>query len=283
VRIAAIARRQHGLITILQLRWAGLSNSAVAKRVARGLLHRVGRGVYAVGHASLSREARWMAAVLEAGEGTALSHLSAAVLWGIWKRGAPTIDVVSPRRSSLPHVHWARHLDPRDITKRNHIPVTTVPRTLVDLTDVLTAHQLANVIHEADFWRRFDERATRAAMARATGRPNLHVLDAALSAHANGSAGTKSANEDRFLARLASAGAPAPLVNVQVAGQEVDLVWPDRGLCVEVDGPGHDRPRTRREDAERDARLRAAGYDVVRVPEEEVISGPLPARIRPIP
>ena len=72
-------------------------------------------------------------------------------------------------------------------------------------------------------------------------------------------------------------------MNVRVAGHEVDLVWPKRNLCVEVDGPGHTRPRTRREDAERDARLRAAGYDVMRVPEEQVITGPLPARIRPIP
>jgi Transcriptional regulator, AbiEi antitoxin/Protein of unknown function (DUF559) len=264
VRLARIARRQHGLITIAQLHAAGLGDSSVKKRVRAGRLHRVGRGVYAVGHAGLSREGRWMAAVLRAGEGAALSRLASAKLWDIWRRRVEGIDVVSPRRSSLPYVHWTRHLDPRDITKYRGIPVTTVPRTLVDLTDVLTAHQLANVIHEAAFRSRFDERATRAAMERANGRKNLHVLERALSLNAAGSAGTKSWNEDRKLAEIGTKGLPEPLVNVHVKGIEVDLHWPEQKLCLEVDGPGHERPRTRREDAERDEKLRAADYDVMR-------------------
>ena len=63
------------------------------------------------------------------------------------------------------------------MTVRDGIPVTTVPRTLVDLSDVLTAHQLANVIHEAAFRKLFDERAVHAAIHRANGRHNLHVLE----------------------------------------------------------------------------------------------------------
>jgi predicted transcriptional regulator of viral defense system len=167
--IAAIAGRQHGLVTASQLLRAGLARPAVTRRVQAGRLHRVGRAVYAVGHASLSQEARWMAAVLEAGEGAALSHLAAAKLWEIWRRRVTTIDVVSPRRSRLPYVHRTQHLDPRDVTKRNGIPVTTVARTLVDLTDILTSEQLANVIHEAAFRQRFSERAARAAIERARG------------------------------------------------------------------------------------------------------------------
>lgn len=272
--IAAIARRQHGVVSIRQLHRAGLDNAAVSRRVRGGRLHRVGRGVYAVGHASLSREAQWMAAVLEAGAGAALSHLAAASLWQAWRRRVDRIDVVSPRRSSLPHVHWSRRLDPRDTTGRHGIPVTTVPRTLVDLTDVLTAHQLANVIHEAAFRHRFSERATRAAMARADGRAKLDRLERALELHVRGSAGTKSDLEDEFLAGVAG---PEPLVNTRVAGVEVDFHWPDRKLCVEVDGPGHLRPRTQREDAARDRRLRAAGFEVVRISERP------PTRIRPSP
>ena len=262
-RVAAIARRQHGLVTIAQLQAAGLNTAAVSKRVERKVLHRVGRGVYAVGHASLSREAQWMRAVLVAGEGTALGRLAAATLWQAWRRRAE-LAVISPRQSRLPYVHWTRHLDARDVTKYRGIPVTTVPRTLVDLTDVLSAHQLANVIHEAAFRNRFSEPATRAAMARATGRRNLQVLEKALEMHALGSAGTKSALEDEALERLAAAGVEEPLVNVHVACVEVDLHWPAAKLCLEVDGPGHDRPRTRREDAARDERLRAAGYEVMR-------------------
>jgi Protein of unknown function (DUF559) len=162
-----------------------------------------------------------------------------------------------PQRPS--YVHWTRHLDTRDTTKRYGIPVTTVPRTLVDLT----GHQLANVIHEAAFRNRLSEPATRAAMARAKGR-RLKRLDKALEMHTNASAGTKSGLEDQALEQIEAAGLPEPLVNVEVAGIEVDLHWPEQNLCLEVDGPGHRRARTQREDTAKTERLRAAGYEVMR-------------------
>src|SRR6185312_5337383 len=116
-------------------------------------------------------------------------------------------------------------------------------RTLVDLTDVLNAHQIANVIHEAAFHELFDRKATYEAIARADGRPSLTRLREAL--EANG-AGTRSYLEDRFLSLIADL--PQPLVNTRIAGIEVDFAWP--GLIVEIDGPGHTRPRTKQEDAE---------------------------------
>src|SRR5688572_6431224 len=82
-RVAALARRQHGVVTRAQLEELGVGRSAVTEWSARGRLHRVHRGVYAVGHLSLTRNGRFMAAVLACGEGAALSHLSAAVLWEI--------------------------------------------------------------------------------------------------------------------------------------------------------------------------------------------------------
>jgi hypothetical protein len=213
-----------------------------------------------------------MAAVLACGEGAALSHLSAAKLWRVWRGAANENDVVTSRRHRPRRgirIHSCRHLDPRDLTTHDGIPVTTMARTLVDLTDVLNATQLANVIHEAAFRRRFDATATRAAMTRAVGRRRQGVLADALAAHASGSAGTRSALEDRFLALVAAAGIPEPLTNVPIkAGGrriEVDACWPERRLVVEIDGDGHTRLRTRRADAARDRALRAAGYDVVRL------------------
>jgi hypothetical protein len=141
-----------------------------------------------------------------------------------------------------------------------------------------TAPQLANVIHEAAFRNRFDLEATRQAAERAAGRHELDVLAAALDAHLSGSAGTRSALEDRFLANLTRAGLPDPLVNTKVAGIEVDLHWPDQALCIEIDGPGHQRPRTRAEDRARDAKLRAAGLDVVRLTGDD--AGTLPHHAR---
>jgi very-short-patch-repair endonuclease len=252
------------VITTAQLLQAGLSHSGVSKRVKARRLHSLYRGVYAVGHDRLSQEAKWLAAVLAAGPKAVLSHAAAARHWQIWRRRPETIDVLVPgqrRARKGVTVHRARGLDPRDVTTHRGIPITTVPRTLVDLSAQLTPHQLANVIHEAAFRDRFDERATREAIARARGR-DLANLHAALQAHASGSAGTRSELEDRFLAQIET----QPRVNTHVEGVEVDFYWPDQNLVVEIDGPGHERPRTRAEDARRDARLKSAGIEVVRLP-----------------
>ena len=152
--------------------------------------------------------------------------------------------------------------------------MTTVARTLVDLSGVLTRHELANVIHEAAFRNRFSLAATRDAMARAVGRRNLDVLEAALAAHAGGSAGTRSGPEEEFLALVRRAGLAEPLVNTRLAGHEVDFHWPAHRLAVEVDGGGHARPRTRAEDAARDRDLEAAGYVVLRFSDGEIRDDP---------
>ena len=199
--------RQHGVVAASQLADLGLTRTAVAKRVTAGRLHPLYRGVYAVGHRRVSQEG----ALAGGGAG------------GRRGRGAQSperrhpLERVAPkhdRGSTSSHradtargpgsgSGRCRHLDPRDITTHDGIPVTTVPRTLVDLTDVLDARRLANVLHEAAFHRRFNMAATRAAMSRAAGRRNLGVLETALAAHEAGSAGTRSALEDRVLALVA--------------------------------------------------------------------------------
>ena len=270
--IAAIAKRQHGLITLIQLLRAGLVHSQITRRVASGRLHRLHRGVYAVGHADLSSEARWHAATLAGGDGTALGDLSAAALHEISRFRSPLIAVLSPRRRRLDgvRVHRYRSLDPRDVTTHKGIPVTTVHRTQVDLTDVLTPHQLANVIHQAAYHGRYIEPATRDSMARANGRHNLHVLDRAIELHNAGSAGTRSGAEDAFL-RL---DLPEPLVNTDLHGFEVDFHWPGLKLAVEIDGPHHGRPHDRGADARQDRALHAAGYTTLRFTDDDVYQRP---------
>jgi predicted transcriptional regulator of viral defense system len=265
-QLSRLATLQHGVVTAKQLADHGLGRPGIAKRVESGTLHRIHRGVYAVGHPRLEQKGLWTAAVLAAGKGAALAGMSAAALWRISRWTPDEIYVIAPgnhrpRRDF--RLQTCRHLDKRDVTWQHGIPVTTVARTLVDLTDVLTAPQLANVIHEAAFRKRFNEASTRTAMARANGRVNLARLDKALELNARGSAGTKSELEDRFLARAREAGLPEPEINVKVDGIEVDFRFGQR--IVEIDGPGHERRRTRAEDEERDAKLRAAGYDVVRI------------------
>ena len=212
-----------------------------------------------------------MAAVFAAGVGAMLSHLSAAVLLRI-ARYAPPIPDVLARRGHRPiegiRFRTYRQFHPLDATKYHGIPVTTVARTLVDLTDDHTPEELANFIHEAAFRNRFSLTATRQAMHRANGRRNLHRLDEAINAHLAGSAGAKSRGEIAFLALLDQCGIPKPLVNTHVLDVEVDLHWPDVKLVVEVDGPGHERPQARREDEACDRVFRAAGYTVLRFAED---------------
>ena len=249
-------------------------------RVRRGALHVVYPRVYAVGHAGLDREARWMAAVLAAGPGAVLSHLSVAALLGVWKRHATGIDVSASQMSQILarrgiRVHRTR-LDPRDITIVLGIPATTLARMLVDLCEVLEAQQIAAVLKEAEFLGKFDLVATHEAMARAGRRARLERLEEALVIRGYGGAGTRSGLEDRLVNAIKESRFEQPRVNVHPKGMnlEVDMVWKRERLCVEVDGPGHERPAVRREDAERDRKLREAGYEVLRFTKHDIIKRP---------
>jgi very-short-patch-repair endonuclease len=136
--VAEIAARQHGVVTRKQLLWAGLSPKAITRRVQAGRLHRLYRGVYAVGHTNLSREGRWLGAVFACGEGAVLSHASAAHLWKISPTSPSTIHVTVPAtsgRTKRPGIrlHNSTALTPSETTQRRGIPVTTHARTLRDL------------------------------------------------------------------------------------------------------------------------------------------------------
>jgi very-short-patch-repair endonuclease len=241
-------------------------------RVASGRMHRVYRGVYSVGHTALSREGMFMAAVLAVGDDAVIGGEAAAELWILTRQPAQSIDVIVPRRHhglSGIDVHEARGLAPNEISRRRGIPVTSVSRTLVDLADHMTAYQLANLMHEAAFRRRMNIRTIRRVMARHRTRKGHAALVKGLALHRAGSAGVKSELESQFIALMEEGELPEPQVNVhvEVGGRtfEVDFHWPKERLCVEVDGSGHLRARTREEDRARDAALKAAGYRVMRV------------------
>jgi hypothetical protein len=282
--LVELAATQHGVIARAQLRAAGVSAGQAWKWVQRGVLHPLHPGVYAYGHPAVSQEGRWLAAVFAGGNGAALGRLHAPALMLDVRRfplGEPA--VLTPRRHRpVPGVemHWCRNLDQRDVTTCNGIPVTSMARALVDLTDVLTAHQLTYVIKEAAYRKRLDLDATHRAMERGNGRRNLKALDRAIELYLTGSAGTKSPHEDAFLALVADL--PEPLVNTQLAGFEVDFLWPEAMLVVEIDGGGHGRPTARRKDATEDRVLRGAGYVVLRFTDRYLAREPavVLARVR---
>lgn len=136
--VAEIAARQHGVVSFEQLVWAGLSPATISRRVKSARLHRLYRGVYAVGHTKLSDKGRLMAAALAYGPGAVISHESAAYLWGMSPRCPRLIHVTVPgtarraRREGIV-LHYSTTLEPADTTRRENIPVTKPERTRRDL------------------------------------------------------------------------------------------------------------------------------------------------------
>jgi hypothetical protein len=245
----------------------------VSKLTARGVLHAKYPGVHLIGHTALSRAGEMLAAVFAGGDGALLTNHAAVELRGFRRRRAPVLDVLVPRyRRPIAGIrfHQTRAIHWRDVSDVDGVPVVSVPRLCVDLSDVMHPLELTNVLHEAAFWGRLSVPGVRDAMGRANGRHNLGVLERALGYHEGGSAGFKSGNEAHCFRLLEEAGLPEPLVNVDFCGLEVDFRWPERMVAVEVDGGGHGRPRTRREDAAVDLALAAAGYTVLRFTEAEL-------------
>lgn len=267
-----IAARQRELITVGQLLATGLTDSAITKQVHRGQLRRVHRGVYTFSVAPLSRETQALAAVLACGPGAGASHFIAGTLLGVSRFRSALIEVVSPRKRTLEgvRVHYCRTLRPSDITTRRGIPVTRFARLLVDFADVLTAFQLANVLHMGAF-----KGLVPPDIPHAPGRHNRTTLTKAFALHHGGSAGTRSTAEDVFL----TLDLPEPLVNVVYLGFEVDFRWPAQRVAVEVDGPHHGRAYDRHADIARDKALVADGYTVLRFSADDVQQrGPAVAR-----
>jgi very-short-patch-repair endonuclease len=278
--IAELAGRQHGVVSLEQLRSLSLDARAVQQRASRGKLHRVHRGVYSVGHRLLSQDGAWMAAVLACGRGAVLSHRSAAAAWGLRPTSRARIEVTIERSRRGParvEAHRVRALAADDVTTLRAIPITTVARTLVDLAAVLPAHALERAVHEAEVLRLLDTTTVHQAMTRAPGRRGLARLGHLLSVPSPGP--TRSAFEDRFRTLCRDGELPTPRMNTHVrAGNdliEVDALWPDTRLIVELDGAAaHHTARAFHDDRRRDAALAAHGYQVIRLTWQRVTEEP---------
>jgi very-short-patch-repair endonuclease len=254
--IARIAARQHGVISYEQLLWAGLSPSGISRRVAAGRLHRLHRGVYAVGHRRVSLEGRWMAAVLACGEGAALSHGSAAELWGLLpaRRSVVDVTVSAPggRRSQRGiRLHRSPSL-PSAMARRNGIAVTNPARTIRDLRRVAPSKDIETAIAQAEILR----------LPIGRHRGFLHEP-------------TRSDLERVFLRLCRRNGIPKPEVNVRIGPFRPDFLWRDLRLIVETDGwETHGTRSAFEADRARDAELRVMGYTVLRFTYRQVIDDP---------
>lgn len=282
VKVARLADRQHGVVARAQLLALGMTPRSLDRRLSRRLLVPLHRGVYAVGHRQLRIEGRWLAAVLAAGPGAVLSHRDAAALHGM--RAVPASRKVSVtatgdvRGTPALWVFARRALAEEDRAVVRAIPVTSPARTLVDLAPMLTAGQLQSTLGEADRKGLLDVAAVERAMVRVKSRHGQgHArLRAALDAHAqHGAVLARSWLEERFLDLVLTAGLPRPRFNAPAAGYEVDALWPDERVVVELDGwADHKERAAAARDRDKTNRLQLAGYVVLRFLYGDVVSRP---------
>jgi very-short-patch-repair endonuclease/predicted transcriptional regulator of viral defense system len=288
VLVARRAAEQWGVLSARELRQCGLSADAVAVRVRNGRLHRLHRGVYAVGHTSLPPEARFLAAVKACGPTAVLSHFSAAALWGIvrWSDRYPEVTVAGggTRGHASIRVHRSAQLTTSDITRRHGILVTMPARTLVDLAATLGRQPLRRAVRQAQSLQRAHLPQIAAAMRRAGRRHGTTKLANII---ATGPAPTRSELEDVVLDLILHARLRHPDVNrpLIIDGHRVvpDFRWPAERLVLEADGAAwHDNPTAREDDAERQATLERHGERVIRVTWKQAITRPAEtiARIR---
>lgn len=217
-----------------------------------------------------------MAAVLACGPGAVLSHWSAAARWELLRpKGGPF--VVASRRCAVKgiQVQAVKGLHPRDRTKRDRIPISTVPRTLLDLAAVADEGLLRRAVNQADRRGRLSRRAIADLLGRNPGRKGTKALTAVIAAVDPQTRRSRSDLEIAFLELCRRFGIPPPVVNEKVAGYEVDMQWPGTRLIVELDSYEYHRTPTEFDaDRRRDARLKVLGFEVLRVPDRWLSSDP---------
>jgi very-short-patch-repair endonuclease len=273
--LAALASRQHGVVSRAQLVELGFSRHAIRRRLETDRLRRLHAGVYAVGHWALTPASRDLAAVFACGPRALLSHRSAGRRHGLIA-SAGQIEVTAPRgckpRPGIA-VHRTRALGPEDRVTVEGIPVTNVARTLVDLADVLSDRHLAAAVNEAEVRRVFDLAAIDQTLTRLPGRQGRSRLERVLAAYTE-PPGYSITDAEALLLRLCEEhGLPRPQ-RIALAGYELDFYWPDARLAIEVDGgPFHRTRRAFHEDRRRDRRLAALGIQVARVPWLDLSEG----------
>lgn len=234
-KIAGLAGAAKGVVTRMELLNAGVSRAGIDRRVRKGLLIPEYRGVYRVGHGAPSVEARYMAAVKAGGEGAVLSGMAAAWWQGLVKGAAPPPEVTARGERRVEGIRFrrSRRMHPLDVATYKGIPITTVPRTLLDMAAELSPGDLARACHEA--WIRHGTTPAHvdAVLARSPNAPGAGRLRRVMRGDERV---TLSKLERGFLSLLEAHGLPLPETNRVAGTKRVDCRWPEHGLTVELNG-----------------------------------------------
>jgi hypothetical protein len=285
-RIAERATEQGGVVSLDQLRDEGVTRQVAADRAQVGSLHRVHRGVYTVGHRSISRLTHLRAALLACGEGAVISHATAAAFHGLWDKWPRLIDVTVPveagRKLDGIRCRRCRYPEPEEIEVRGGVAVTTVARTLVDLAGIVGLPTLRKLVGRAAIRKRLDLDAVYLAMYNAKGRRGLKALELALAPYRTKDGKVPEVRSDfetLLLPELVDMGFPRPSCNapLHIEGERflIDFLWEKAQVIVETDGrETHETPDAFQSDRRRDQFLAAAGYRVLRVTWNQMRSEP---------
>ena len=271
-RIGDLAEAQYGVVSRRQLLWLGLGSGAIEDRVARGRLRRVQWGVYAVGHRPMSRESRWMAAVLSAGPSAVLSHRSAGSLWRILPQMSILPEVTRETRcqtrSGLKSHCGVLRAD--EVTRVDGIPVTSPPRTVLDIAASSTIGELEKALNEMEVRGITDELSIPDLLERYPRKRGSAKLRALLADEAAVRGVPREKLEERFAAALEGSDLPRPRRNADLVVRghtiEADCLWTKQRVIVELDGrAAHGTRRAFERDRERDRLLQVDGWRVVRI------------------
>jgi very-short-patch-repair endonuclease len=265
--VAELAQRQHGVVSAGQLGRIGVPSSTVSDAIREGRLHRVHRGVYAVGHMAISWEGRCLAAVL-ARPGAVASHRTAAWIYGLLRSRPGTIHLTAPTRQRLKRdfvVHFAR-LEDADVMTVDGIPVTSPARTVLDLAPDESRRDLGRLLKRADERELLDRRHFQELLAHTVGHRGNAKLAAALRAYKPETDTLRSDLERRFRDLVLAAGLPRLQMNAAVEGYELDAYWEAEAFAVELDVYAtHGSPTSFEQDREREDDLLLAGIELIRV------------------
>lgn len=272
------------MISRRQLIEAGLGEEAIAQGTASGRLHPVFRGAYAVGHRGVGTEGRLMAATLACGDGTVVSHRSAAWLLGLQETQPPEIEAIAPIEAGRKIDGIRRRFPPppsgEQVSRVRGIPCTSPSRTIVDLAGICSARALTGAVEQAAVLRVLDVPAIDAILAerRRRGSRRLNLI---LENWRRYSPRTRvrSRMEAKMLPLLTHHSLPIPETNVKLQiGRdrfEVDFLWRRQRVVVETDGGRfHDNPLAQARDAHRNRVLAKAGFKVPRVGWVELRDSP---------
>jgi hypothetical protein len=274
MQIAAIAARNHGVVTRTQLLFAGVTSRQIERRLESGALISVYRGVYRVGHAAPSVEACYLAAVRACGDAAVLSGRAAAHLWGLLRGPPPPPEVTAPTQRRVAGVtcRRRRNLDHRDRTDWRGIPVTSLPLTMVDLAASLTQPSLASAFHKASVLHSTTPAAVEAVLDR---RPNSTGAGKLRRVLRGDERVTLSALESRFLSLLRANGLALPTSNTRFGRRRLDCHWPKHRLIVELDSyTYHSSRHAWEEDRRRERLVRARGDEFRRYTWGDVFEAP---------